>query len=310
MRNDSIIVKPEYVEGPIPSAFCRWETEKMDYLLIHLYKNIDWLTHVKVSYHIDFESIVSELILKHARNYFIVGCNHGNFIFLNVRGYQGIRVGKEAILDLHYNHFKKKSLKELVRRGKKHGIVMEVPFSKEAADKLIDFRIYTRHGHEPQLKYMFNTVFEECNRLFVIKNFEGLWLGAILLSFKSERFVQSETILCRRNAPVGSMEALIYEIFIKLQNTGYDYWSLGAVPFTISDSKFLSKEYVINVMGRLLKFAYNYKGLFNFKNKFNPLWCDYYICIRPIFSAGAILGIIKKSNLLDLVLYKLFHLKK
>lgn len=310
MRNDSIILKPNYEEGPIPSAFCRWGTREMDYLLIHLYKNIDWLTHVKVPYHIDFESIVSELILKHGRNYFIVGCNPSNFKFLNVRGYQGIRIGKEAILDLHYNHFEKKSLKELVRRGKKHGMVVEVPFSKEAAEKLIEFRIYTRHGHEPQLKYLFNSGFEECNKLFVIKNVEGFWNGAILLSFKSKGFVQSETILCRRNAPVGTMEALINEIFIKLQNTGYNYWSLGAVPFTILDSKFLSKEYIINVMGRLLKFAYNYKGLFNFKNKFNPLWCDYYICIRPIFSAGAILGIIKRSNLLELVLYKLFRFKK
>ncbi len=308
-HSKKIIKQTNSVEGPIPSAFCRWNTEEIDYLLIHLFRNINWLTHVKIPYNVDFESVVSELILKHARNYFIVGCNYKNFKYLEDRGYKGIRMGMEAILNLHHNHFEKESLKELVRRGKKHGVVEEIPFSERAAEQLQHFRIFTRHGREPQLKYLFSTTFEDCNRLFVLKNPSGLWLGAILLSYKSDKFVQSEAILKRRDEPTGTMEALIFEIFKKLKEEGYDYWTLGAVPFTIHNSKFMSKEYVINVTGRLMRFAYNYKGLYNFKNKFNPFWSDYYICVRPFFNLGTMFGILHKSNLIKLAFHKLSFLR-
>ncbi len=295
------------IEGPIPSAFCRHVTGEIDYLQIHLFRNIKWLTHVKIPLKIDFESVVSELILQHAKNYFIVGCNYSNFRYLEKRGYKGIRMGREAILDLNYNHFSKRSLKELVRRGKKHGIIVEIPYSAEAAQEMQEFRKFSRHGNEPQLRYLFNTYFEDNNRLLVIKKPDGLWLGAILLSYKNNKYVQSEAILRRKNAPVGIMEALIYEIFKQLKSEGNEYWTLGAVPFTIYGSRFLSKEYVINVSGRFMKFAYNYKGLFNFKNKFNPVWADYYICIRPFFDPGAMIGILLQSNLLKLGIYKLLH---
>ena len=306
-EKESVLNQNPVVEGPIPSAFCRQESGAMDYLQIHLFRNIKWLTHVKIPFKIDFESVVSELILQHAKNYFIVGCNYSNYRYLEERGYKGIRMGREAILDLKFNHFRKRSLKELVRRGKKHGIINEVPYSTTAAQDMQEFRKFSRHGNEPQLRYLFNTYFEDNNRLFVIKNPDGLWLRAILLSYKSDKYVQSEAILCRKNAPVGIMEALIYEIFKKLRSEGNEYWTLGAVPFTIYGSSFLSKEYVINVTGRFMKFAYNYRGLFNFKNKFNPIWADYYICIRPFFDPGAMIGILIKSNLLKLGIYKFLH---
>ncbi len=295
------------IEGPVPSAFCRHNKNEMDYLQVHLFKNIKWLTHVKIPYKINFESVVSELILQHAKNYFIVGCNYGNYKYLEERGYKGIRMGKEAILDLHQNHLSKTSLKELIRRGKKYGSVVEIPWSKEAADELQEFRKHTRHGREPQLQYLFSTHFEASNRLFVFKDPAGLWLGAMLLSYKSARFIQTEAMLTRRKQPNGTMEALISVIFKILKTEGIDYWTLGAVPFIIRDSEFLSKEYIINVTGRLMKFAYNYKGLFHFKNKFDPVWTDYYICIRPYFSPGAMAGILYQSRLLKLGIHKLIH---
>jgi lysylphosphatidylglycerol synthetase-like protein (DUF2156 family) len=309
-KEEKLIVRKSgnLVEGPIPSAFCRYDKKEMDYLQIPLFNNIKWLTHVKIPFKLDFASVVSELILQRAKNYFIVGCNYSNFRYLEESGYKGIRMGSEAILDLNFNHFQKRSLRELVRRGKKNGSLVEIQYSAEAVEHLREFRKFSRHGNEPQLRYLFNTDFEHNNRLFVLRKPDGMWLGAILLSYKSDKYVQSEAILCRKKAPVGTMDALIYEIFRKLKSEGYEYWTLGAVPFTIYGSKFLSKEYVINVSGRLMKFAYNYKGLYLFKNKFSPIWVDYYICIRPFFNPAAMFGILMKSNLLRLGIYKLIHL--
>lgn len=294
-------------EGMIPSTFSRYDKEEMIYRLIHLNKNIEWLTDVKIPFKLDFSSVVSELILRHAKNYFIAGCNYDNFYFLQERGYKGIRTGREAILDLKRNHFRKRSLRELVKRGLKKGSIVEIPYSREAAQQLQEFGKFTRHGREPQLKHLFSTTFEENNRLFVFRKPEGEWLGALMTSNKNDKWVQSEAILCRNKEPAGIMEALIYEIFRKLRDENREYWSLGAVPFTIYNSKFLSAERIINASGRLMKFAYNYKGLYNFKNKFNPIWLDYYFVIRPSFSPAALISILIKSNLLDLVIYKLIH---
>jgi lysylphosphatidylglycerol synthetase-like protein (DUF2156 family) len=295
------------VEGIIPSTFSIHAKEEVSYSLVSLSKNIEWLTNVKIPVKLDFGSLVSELMLKHAKNYFIAGCNYNNFRFLKKRGYEGIRIGCEAILNLKGDHFKKRSLRELVRRGMKRGSTVEIKHSREAARKLQEFGKFTRHGSEPQLKYLFNTAFEENNRLFVFRNPEGEWLGALLISEKSDKWVQSEAILCRNKAQPGIMEALIHEISRILRDERYEYWSLGAVPFIIYNSRFLSKEQIINVSGRLMKFAYNYKGLYHFKNKFNPIWVDYYFVIRPSFNPAALLEILIKSNLLKLAIYKLVH---
>lgn len=145
------------------------------------------------------------------------------------------------------------------------------------------------------------------NRLFVISDEEDNWLGAIMVSERDKTYVQTELILRKKKAPVGIMEAMIYLIYKKLEAEGYKFWSLGAVPFVSYDLKLFSKAGLINYGGRKLKFAYNYKGLFDFKNKFKPVWIDYYFCVRPKLKLLPLISILIKTNLLSLILYN-FHL--
>ena len=170
-----------------------------------------------------------------------------------------------------------------------------------------------RNGNEPQLKYLFSDEFESFNRLFVIKDDLSLrekdfWYGAFMLSHKEKDYAQTELILRRKHAPVGVMEALIYSIFNKLKKEGYEYWSLGGVPFTVYEDKLFTKEGVINFIGRRLRFAYNYKGLFFFKNKFNPIWIDYYFCVKPKLNFSILLKVLIKTNLHKLIINKLPHI--
>ena len=129
--------------------------------------------------------------------------------------------------------------------------------------------------------------------------------GAFMLSNKENNFTQTELILRRRNAPVGVMEALIFSIFNKLKNEKYDFWSLGAVPFTVYDDKLLTMEGMINFIGRRLRFAYNYKGLYLFKNKFSPTWIDYYFCIKPKLTFYVLIKVLIKTNLHKIIINKL-----
>ena len=84
------------------------------------------------------------------------------------------------------------------------------------------------------------------------------------------------------------------------------YFSLGEVPFVFFENhKTLSKAKLISFGGRMIRFAYNYKGLYHFKNKFNPLWKIVYLGGYPKVKFRHLKLLFTKSRLQDLALYKI-----
>ncbi len=232
---------------------------------------------------------------------FINGCseNFANKLFhLN---FEIVKVAKDAHLRTDKNHFDKKSLKQLIKRGLRNSFFEEVNYSLQNKAKLEEFKLQCFYGKKIQLKKFFNDEFHSDNRLFVLKT-KGEWSSAILIKPVNNSFARTELILRRKSSPPGSMEALIYSIFNRLKSEGIKNWSLGDVPFVVYNSKVFSKEFIINSAGRLLRFAYNYKGLYNFKNKFNPDWIDVYLAINPGFNFFNVYKIVKSGNLLAIVI--------
>ncbi len=291
-------------ENEIPSCVSRWNKNYLSYESFALTNNVKWIHNVKAPFNIHFQNVIAKIEEEQKNKIFLVGSSPRNNSLFKNKNYQQVRIGKEAVLDLNVNHFSKSSLKELIRRGFKNGYVKEIDYSIENKVALQNFKMDCAHGREPQLKYFFHTEFNSHNRLFVFKDFFGKWLGAILLSVKDENYIQTELILRYKKAPNGIMEALIFSIFEQLRKENYKKWTLGAVPFTIFDSKILSKEFVINLSGRLLRFGYNYKGLYYFKNKFNPIWVDYYIICKEKLTLPIMFNVMLKSNLLSLIIFK------
>jgi lysylphosphatidylglycerol synthetase-like protein (DUF2156 family) len=292
----------------LPFGFCRYDEDKPVLFLIDLNKKMKWLSFARVPYDYILAKFLKEYVYTSNEGILIDGCNKGVACELSDNGYEILKTGQEAIFDLQYDHFKKKSLKELIRRGNRGKQFEEIAFSTESKDRLLKFRYECAHGKEPQLKYLFNDEFEPFNRLFVIKDENEIWYGAFMLSNKEENYAQTELILRRKHAPVGVMEALIYYIFNKLMKEGYEYWSLGGVPFTVYEDTVFTKEGVINFVGRRLRFAYNYEGLFFFKNKFNPVWIDYYFCVKPELTLFILIKVLIKTNLHKLIINKLPHI--
>ena len=292
----------------LPFSFCRYDEDKPILFLIDLNKKTKWLTFARLPYGYDLTKFLKEYLNTSNEGILIDGCIKGVAYELSDNGYEIFKTGQEAIFDLEYDHFKKKSLKELIRRGNRGKQIEEIPFSIEMRDRLRKFRYECAHGKEPQLKYLFNDEFEHFNRLFVIKDDSDFWYGAFMLSHKEKNYAQTELILRRKHAPVGVMEALIYSIFNNLKMEDYEYWSLGGVPFTVYEDTLFTKEGLINFIGRKLRFAYNYKGLFFFKNKFNPVWIDYYFCVKPKLTVSILLKVLFRTNLHKLIIYKLPHI--
>jgi len=289
----------------LPFSFCRYDEDSPTIFFVNLNKKIRWLTFARIPYDYKLTEFLNEYLYHFNEKILIDGCNDGVAYELSDNGYEILKTGQEAILNLQYEHFRRKSLRELIRRGFRGKYFDEIPFSPENKARLKKFKSECAHGGEPQLKYLFNDEFESFNRLFVIKDEKDYWYGAFMLSNKEKNYTQTELILRRKHAPVGVMEALIHSIFNKLKNEGYEYWSLGGVPFTVYEDTLFSKEGIINFIGRRLRFAYNYEGLFFFKNKFNPIWIDYYICAKPGLTIFTLLKVLVKTNLHKLIINKL-----
>jgi len=274
---------------------------------VKLYNNAKWLSLANFPYNYNSSSILTDAANNYGNKIIIRGCDLEIANYLEKKGFARLHTGMEAVLELDKDYFKKKSLKELVKRGFKHGKVIELEYSKENAEKIEQFKKCTTHYSEPRLKYLYILNFIPGTKVFVFESHSGKWLGAIQVSINSKTKLQTELLLRRKYAQVGIMEALIYFTFISLRKTKYKEWSLGEVPFVFNEKKFnfLSKAYLINKVGQAFKFAYNYEGLYNFKNKFNPRWDDIYICGRPKIAYTYLFLLFIKSNLYKLIFYRL-----
>ena len=289
----------------IPSNFSRFDKNELVFNSISLSNSRKWICNTKVPLSKSVDEAFQEIFNRFPEhNLLFDGCSFENKEYLKTFGFKSLAFGKEAIIDLSRDLFQKKSLQELVRRGKRHGYTTEIDYNTENEVLLQNFILNTSHGKEPQLKNLFATSFQEHHRLFVFKG-ENEWIAAIMLSLKDKKYIQTELILRYSDAPVGVMEALIYDIVLKLKGEGFDFWSLGAVPFVEYDSKLFSLSWFINFVGRKIRFAYNYKGLFNFKNKFNPIWEPYFICYKNRLNPVQIFRLSKESNLFKLVFHNI-----
>ncbi|NOX19388.1 MAG: DUF2156 domain-containing protein [Chlorobi bacterium] len=245
-------------------------------------------------------------VLTKKKNVVIRGIPYEQKKYFCRKGFELVPNGVEALLDFTFDHFEKKSLRELIRRGKRHGKVKEIEYSYDNAKLLQDFKKESTHGKEPELLYLFQNEFKDAERLFVFENGKGEWLGGLLVSRNYEKKIHLELLLRQRNAPVGVMEALIYGTFQALKETGARYFSLGEVPFVFFERyKILSKAKLISFGGKMIRFAYNYNGLYHFKNKFNPIWKVVYLGGYPKVKFRHLRLLFTKSRLQDLALYKL-----
>lgn len=268
--------------------------------------NLSWIAFQNISLN-NFTNEINQFI-SGPSNVVLRGCNNEIKDKLEKTGFYSTQIGLEAQLSTDQNHFKKKSLRELIRRGKRNGKIRQMPYSLENRNKFKKFKKDCVHGNEPQLKNLFQLEFNSENFLFVFISKEGLWLGAVLLSKNSKIKIHTELLLRRKNAPSGIMEALIEYSFIEMKNNGYSYFSLGEVPFTYKKLNFSDPVSILShKMGKLLNFSYNWKGLYNFKKKFNPIWNEVYICSSTKIGFKQILIILIYSNFHSLVLQKIIY---
>lgn len=269
---------------------------------------LSWIHSAEIPHNYSFEELHEELSFKFGKGILIRGCSGEIAQYLARKGFDTVRTGAEGVIDLDMLHWRRPSVKELVRRGMRWGGVKEIPFTKLNQERIYQFSARTSYGNKPHLNYLFFAQFDSSTRCFVFSTEWGNWLGTVTVSTTAHSYAHTELILRDDNAPPGVMEALLVEVMNILRDEGYEKFSLGEVPFVTPqnmDSVKVSstssvKEMMLFKSGRILKFAFDYAGLFRFKNKFHPEWEPLYICANPKLTYSALADIFFVSRYFDL----------
>jgi len=269
----------------------------------YIFRNMVWVPFRTLETRAHFYNFIA---MQSYDNLIIRGCNKYHAKELTKCGFASAKIGMEAILETKQNHFKKKSLIALVKRGLRNGYVKQFPYSLETLKMFNNLKLSSVHSHKPQLQNLFQTNFTPNNLLYAFVSNQNEWLGAILLSVNSNVKLHTELILRKSNAPSGVIEAIIKQIFDDAKTKNIKELSLGEVPFVLKDNNKTDnfKIFLAVKLGSLFKFAYNYKGLYNFKNKFNPRWEFVYLSVKPKLKIKHLVFLFLQSNLHNLILYQ------
>lgn len=135
-------------------------------------------------------------------------------------------------------------------------------------------------------------------------------LAAVTVSERGDHAAHTELMLKQESAPSGIMEMLLAGIFKTLRNEGYAEWSLGEVPFydlvNTDGEQFSFEEHVVALTAGLCRYAYDFKGLYSFKNKFGPEWRDVYLYSKREFSLLTFADLAVKSRYSELLAHTMF----
>ena len=212
------------------------------------------------------------------QNLVIRGCHPRFIAAMNTRYASGeiLLTGREALLDLSLPHLHKRSLKELARRGRRHGQILLLEQHDRPDIQAVLERV--RAGYTTPLSYLYRTHLPDSERFWVLQGERQIW-GLISAIPTGNGCWHTELLIRDPEAPVGVMEALVWHVFHELQAAGERYWSLGEVPFASPVPPQGLKAQLIQQVGQGIDFAYSAQGLYQFKQKFRPLW-------RPVYLGG------------------------
>lgn len=160
----------------------------------------DWVYTGGVPFGSGFEEIYEELSSRFGDRFLVRGCSPEIAAFLKGEGSGAVATGSEAVITLQ-GWKPGASLRELCRRGLRHGWITEADSSSDNLKRLDALRSRTPYGSKPFLKYLFRTGLDDDMRCFVHSGGDGRWLGAVTVSKTAHASAHVETMLRSRATP-------------------------------------------------------------------------------------------------------------
>jgi hypothetical protein len=264
----------------------------------------NWIPTAAIPHDLSFDKLYRQYLSPLPHGFVLQSVNLALRNYLHEQGAQSAPMGTEAILDLPWRG--KRSVRELARRGRRHGAVREVELNRGNQLSLVLLIQESAARQDVQLRHIERANFDESTRCFVLETPEKKWLGAITISKINAVYYHTEMLLRRADAPTGVMEALVTAIVQTLTTEGTQHLSLGTVspipaeemkkifiPHRRSSDPWLLSQIAFRV-GRNLKFVFNADGLWRFKNKFSPRWEPLYLVSSSKLSLATVIGLLNE----------------
>ena len=237
-------------------------------------------------------------------------------LFLHEYGFEFMKVGENALVDLDSFHLKGnkyKPFRNALNRVQKEGFTFEIspqPHSKVLLDELETISnkwLEKRQEKRFSLGFFDRDYFQEAPLALVKNKDQEIVAFANIMPNHQNGIVSID--LMRYDAkkiPNGVMDYLFLSLFIHFKEEGLAYFDLGMAPLwgvgQVKES-FLHERlaYLLYNFGTHF---YSFEGLHQYKKKFNPIWEERYVSVaKSSWLLYAILGIF----LLDT---KLFNKKR
>ncbi|MDM8518465.1 phosphatidylglycerol lysyltransferase domain-containing protein [Anaerolineales bacterium HSG6] len=297
----------------LPLSWARISTANPAFKLVKLpFNATNWIPTAEVPQSYSFDQLYQSHLSQLPNGFVLQSCGLPVRDYLIEQGCQVAAMGAEAVLELPWRG--KRSVRELARRGRRHGTVQEIPLNQTHQHKLAQLIDNSPARQGVQLRHTERTEFDESTRCFVFETKEKVWMGAITLStVVAPTYFHTELLLRHKDAQVGVMEALVTAIARQLAQEGGERLSLGNVtplPETESEAIFAPHRHPQELwtqsqlsfqVGRSLNFAYNSEGLWRFKNKFISRWEPLYLCASPRLSWATMAGLLHAMGYVNLV---------
>ncbi len=276
---------------------------------IHLpFSNLTWVPFASIPKQFSFKDFFSTHIHTLDGGYVLRGCPKPVAEYLKTNRADCLVTGSEAILKLSGNHVEKESVQKQVRANRKLGSTYEIELNQKTIEKLDRLKKGARHGNKPQLEFVFRDISYEGSRCFVFIDAKKTLQGAITMVKRSETAYNIELMLKHQEANFGVMETIIHDAFYALKKEGLAELGLNEVPFIhLEEKKKHQLNHVERAMlnvARVMKPTYNYQGLHYFKNKFDPVWRDVYLCSSGKIDELLLLEMAFKMGYINLALFQ------
>lgn len=216
-------------------------------------------------------------------------------------GYHAICVGNEAVVNLATFSLAggdKKNIRTGVNKMKRLGYqaeVLEPPHPPEMMDELhiiSDEWLTTMHGYEKRFSLgWFDVDYLNTTRVIIIRNPEGsIDAFANILPEYQANEISIDLMRHRRHAEKGQMDFLFVSLIEWAKAQGYATFNMG-----LSGLSGIGENPTDPTMERALHYIYehvdqfyNFKGLHEFKSKFDPSWSPRYLIYASAASLPAV----------------------
>jgi len=164
-----------------PLSWARTNSEEPEFTAVNLpFSSPSWIPLAEIPHHLSFDQIYQQHLKTLPQGFVLQSCNLAIRDFLIAQGCQVAPMGAEAILDLPWRG--KRSVRELARRGRRHGIVREIEVTPGNQRKLDTLIKHSPSRQSATLNYTERTDFDSTLRCFVFETAEKAKKSKLVLT--------------------------------------------------------------------------------------------------------------------------------